>query len=499
MELGTVISTFDSPTTNAFSFVISNNSVRKGQFVQTKTEDGLLIGMVVEVTRANRYFERPESVAEYEKEAPISSSFPTEEWEYIVANVRPFGIFEKNALMRNTFPAAPGQKVFSADDETLGKFLGFADNGMNVGSIPNHNVEAKVGMNKLFQKHLAVLALSGAGKSYTTSVILEELLDRKKEDGRVATVVIDPHGEYASFKNGEYANRTTVIKGEDIRIAFMGVSPYTLAEWMPNATAPQRREMVRVICDMKKEADEKRTFPNLNDLIDKIESSSISENIRLPLLAWISEIRRLGIIGRRDNPKIEEIALPGRLTVLDISDIDDLRKKQIIVSYFARKLFSLRKKGEIPPFVLFVEEAHNFVPESVKMESCLSKGIIEKIAREGRKFGASMCLISQRPVRLSTTALSQCNTTIIMRVTNPYDVDHIGRSCEAMDKGMLQSITTLRVGEALIIGEAVNHPVFFKVRRRRSQESLKGRSMEDMAKEFEGRDEKKVLKVEAFL
>ena len=77
--------------------------------------------------------------------------------------------------------------------------------------------------------------------------------------------------------------------------------------------------------------------------------------------------------------------------------------------------------------------------------------------------------MSQRPVQLSTTALSQCNTNIILRLTNPYDIDHIGESCEGIDKGMLGAITTLRVGEALVVGEAVNLPVFVRVRRRKSK------------------------------
>ena len=118
---------------------------------------------------------------------------------------------------------------------------------------------------------------------------------------------------------------------------------------------------------------------------------------------------------------------------------------------------------------------------------------------EERKFGASLGLISQRPVQLSTTALSQASTHIIMKVTNPYDLEHIGESCEGIDRSMQNSITTLRVGEALVVGEAVNFPVFFKVRRRKSRKSSKGESIEVIAKRFEEMNKKEKEDVEAFI
>ncbi|MEW6329782.1 MAG: ATP-binding protein, partial [Candidatus Micrarchaeota archaeon] len=200
-----------------------------------------------------------------------------------------------------------------------------------------------------------------------------------------------------------------------------------------------------------------------------------------------------------DHPSIEELAQPGKLSIIDLSAIDNQKKKQLIVSYFARRLFSARKKDRIPPFLLLIEESHNFARERASKSDMISKSIIETIAREGRKFGASLCLVSQRPVQLSTTALSQCNTNIIMRVTNPFDIDHIGESCEGIDKAMLGSITTLRVGEALVVGEAVNNPIFVKVRKRKSKKSPKGESLESLARRFDELEEKKKQDVEAFL
>ncbi len=158
-----------------------------------------------------------------------------------------------------------------------------------------------------------------------------------------------------------------------------------------------------------------------------------------------------------------------------------------------------RKKDKVPPFLLVVEEAHNFAPEKVERQYALAKGPIITIAREGRKFGACLCLISQRPVQLATTALSQCNTNIILRITNPFDIKHVGESCEGIDSAMLDSITTLRVGEALVVGEAAGSPIFVKVRKRKSSFFAKGRDLEIIARRFEEEKTKKRQDVEAFL
>jgi len=527
MELGTVISTMDGPTTTLFSFVITQANVRKGQFVQTQTEDGLLIGMVTEITRANRYFERAESVAEYERSgmpgsggmgagsagallgaggagaaaSGITANFPTKDWEYVIANVKALGIYKEKLLSRSSFPAAPGARVLAADEKLLTEFLGFVDDGLNIGKLQNHNVEVKLKLNRLLQKHLAILGMSGSGKSYCTASLIEELLDRKKELGRMAVIVIDVHGEYIGFKQSAYGDRTNIFDGKKIRIALRKLSPQMLAEFMPDLSPPQKRLLGKTLNEMKFESKQKHEAFDLDDLVGRIESEGGEKEsaLRSVLCAWLQDLKGVRIIGKVDNPKMEELAVAGKLAVVDLSDIDSMKRKQLIVAYFGKKLFTARKKGKIPPFAFMVEEAHNFATEKAPKGSSLSKGIIETMAREGRKFGASLCLITQRPVKLSTTALSQCNSNIIMRITNPFDIKHIGESCEGIDYNMQNSITSLRTGEGIIIGEAANHPVFIKVRARKSKCPPKGESLEKLAAEYEKAHEKKKEDVEAFL
>ena len=499
MKIGTIISTEESPSTSQFMFVLDKDkdTVKKGQFVQVNTKDGELFGYVNELFRANRYFERAESVAEYEKTNSMSK-FPVGEWDYLLGEVKILGTFNNGRFLRAHAPPAPGAKVGIADDEILKHFLGFVETGMSIGSIQHHNVDAKIDLTRLLQKHLAILAMSGAGKSHLASVLIEELLERKKEHGRIATVIIDIHGEYIGFKlDDKFGVKTTLVDGSEIAFPVRKVTPEMIEEWMPTLSVPQRELLRHAMHDLKK------TEGNygLKEIAEYIEQSDVArDEVKRTLKRALSELRRYKILStNKENPNLLNDVKPGEVLILDFSSIDSLRKKQILVSLIARRLFKLRKKEKIAPFLLLIEEAHNFAREKAEAHEAISRSIIETIAREGRKFGASLCLISQRPVNLSTTALSQCSTHIILRVTNPNDLDHIQMSAEGIDARVAKSITSLRVGEAIFVGEAVNYPIFVNIRDRKSTKRERGLPLHEQAKAFEETRKKKEEQVEAFL
>jgi len=493
--LGTIIATDGSPSTSEFSFVLKSHA-NKGQYVQLEHSQGLLFGYISEIYKSNRYFERAESVAEFEKHSSIDSHFPTSSWEYMIANVKVLGVYSSGKFQRAFSPPSPGLAVSNAEPDILRSFLGFTDEGLLLGSIEHHDVPAKLSLTRLLQKHFAILAMSGAGKSHLSSVLIEELLDRKREDGRVAVIIIDIHGEYAGFKHDtKYGNKTTVIEGNDISIPLKKTGPEAINGWLPNLSVPQRDVLRHAMSELRGEPF------NFKQLIEAIDASEVSrDEVKRALTRSLRELRRYRFLSKtKENPILSKDVKAGHLMVMDFSDIDSLRKKQILVSLVARRLFTLRKKGKIPPFLLLIEEAHNFARQNAEEREAVSRSIIETIAREGRKFGASICLVSQRPVNLSTTALSQCNTHIILRVTNPNDLDHIQMSSEGIDSRTAKSITGLKVGEAIVVGEAVNYPVFISVRDRKSEKREKGAPLHKQAIEFEDKQEKKENGAEAFL
>jgi DNA helicase HerA-like ATPase len=498
-EYGTVISTFDGPCTKKFSFVIKKDGiVRKGQFIEVAVEGGRLIGRVADVFKTNRYFQRPESVERYESSKPMEDIFPVGNWEYLVAEAAPLGVYGSEGRFEEvSFPPSPGTKVREPDHAVLSRFIGLDDKGLEIGELPYHDLKVRLNLTRLLQKHLAILAISGAGKSYLVSVILEELLNRRKEDGQLATIIIDTHGEYVSFANDPaYADKVSVYRGEDIKIGLPGLSANQIAEFLPNLSPVQAREFARLLRGMK--TGRKNFGPD--ELLKAIEEDErLKSSTRDVLGSVICELTETGIFGALDSPDTKSITQQGKLSIIDLSSFVSASRKQMVVSHLARNLFNLRREEKIPPFLLILEEAHQFVPETAKAERAVSRGIIQTIAREGRKFHASLCLISQRPVQLSTTVLSQCNTHIILRVTNPYDLDHIGESSEGITKDVLGQISGLRVGTGLIVGEAVNYPVFVRIRSRRSKASPKGMPLEEAAKEFSNRERKKKEDAKSFM
>jgi len=496
VQVGTVISTFEGPSTRGFAFVVTDKSVRKGQFVVVQGDDGGIVGVVKELLRANRYFERAESVSEYEKRAPPGQGFlqslPVASWEYIIADCSTLGslVKEKGVMLgRAAFPPSPGSKVSVIDPVVLSDFLGFAPEGLHLGRLLQHDVAVKVSLSRLLQKHLAILGISGSGKSYFTSVLLEELLDRKPSTGRIAVVVFDVHGEYAGFadkhRNPSFAEKVTVVKGKDVRIAFHKLGVDALADILPDMSSTQARDLEKILRELRAKMKEGGKAYDLRDALGAVEASPLKENVKAPLLGWLGRLRRLKLFARADSPAVRDAVKPGRMLVFDLNSLTNQMQKQMILAYFARKLFKGRREGVIPPFVLFVEEAHSFAPEKVAKAGSQAKRVIETIAREGRKFGACLCLISQRPVQLSTTALSQANTYAIFKITNPYDLKHIQESCEALDSDVLGEITLLKTGEGIIIGEAVQHPVFVRVRGRKSVKSGRAETLEQIARDFE--------------
>lgn len=343
--------------------------------------------------------------------------------------------------------------------------------------------------------------------SFSTACLIEELLNRPKEKGRIAIVVLDPHGEYSSFaqpvKDGKYedfSDRTKIVKAQNIRIAVPKMSVHMLSGIIPGLSAPQKRDLSRILSSLKEDMHRGLgpfDWSHVKDAI--LKDDNIKQNSKFPLMGWIDDLMSYNLFARTDMPAVSELIKPGTLTILDFSDIVNMKKKQMIVSYFANKLFDERKSNVIPPTLLIVEEAHQFTPQMASEESAISRSILRTIAREGRKFGMSLCIISQRPVQLDTTTLSQCSTHLILRITNPNDLKHIAESSEGIDQRSFGIINSLQVGEALLVGEATGYPLFFKVRNRRSMPSKHEISLEDAALKFESSADKTKEETERFL
>ena len=497
--LGTIITSADSPTHRKFAFVVTRNEldplIEKDTYVEVDTEQGKVIAVIEELKKTNRYFQRAEAVATYESAGmKLSQIFPVDSWEFLIAIAQPLGVFssEEDRFERVRFVLSPGLRVKRADKRTLQNLLGLEkETGLHVGSLIPSGIPVHINLSRTFQKHVAILAMTGTGKSYLCSVLIEELLRRKMEEGRVGMIIIDVHSEYSHLGQqsegafDDISDKVTVHKSPFFQIGVPLLGAYGLAAYAPEMSQIQRRDLARVIEQLRRETQAAGTPYGLKEIIEAVEKdSALHQRTKEAMLGWLFSLNTTGIFSYSENPKIPQIVQPGVASIIDLSETLSLRHKQVIVLYLLKRLFNLRKADKIPPFIVFLEEAHQFCPQA-RLAQSISRPIIETIAREGRKFNASLCLISQRPVRLSPTVISQCATHIILRITNPYDLDFIKQTSEGINRHTIDSITNLAVGEALIVGNATNFPIFTKIRARRTAPPHSSVPIEVVAKKFE--------------
>jgi uncharacterized protein len=505
-QLGTVVSTMDGPSPTTIDFVAEKDGmVHKGMFVEFDYSEGKVISLITDVIKTNRYFERPDSVKEIGDD--LEKHFPTADWEFLIGKAKPLGVFKDGRFERTTFPPSPGTKVFKAENNHLKEFLGLEEKGLLLGGMQFHDVPVSLNLSKLLQKHLAVLAMSGAGKSYGISVLLEELLTRKKEQGQIGIVVLDTHGEYTCFgepvdekKYVDFSSQTRIVDASKMKIAASKLNGGFLSMILPSLSSQQRRDLSQIISKLSQEMKSGVGPFDLNTIKTEImQSDNINEKTAATLLGILSELEDIHLFSKIDDPSLIDLVEPGKMVVIDFSKIISQHKKQVLTAYISNKLFTARRMKQVPPFALFVEEAHNYIPEKAGKDVAVAKGILRTIAREGRKFGASLVIISQRPKHLDTTTLANCNTHLILRITNPYDLDHIKAGSEGLDSNSISIIPSLRVGEGMLVGEAVSAPTLVRIRQRKSQPSKHESTLEESALRYSAESEKIDLETDSFL
>ncbi|MFA4836206.1 MAG: ATP-binding protein [Dehalococcoidia bacterium] len=158
------------------------------------------------------------------------------------------------------------------------------------------------------------------------------------------------------------------------------------------------------------------------------------------------------------------------ITIIDLSGIP-FEVLSISVSLMSRILFdygyyykrTVSKENQKTPLLLVYEEAHKYVPKAMGARYTASRLAIERIAKEGRKYGVTLALVTQRPSEISETIFSQCNNFIAMRLTNPADQDYVKRLLPDTLGPLTDSLSTLESGEAILIGDSVVMPSLVRI------------------------------------
>ncbi len=436
-----------SATTKRFGFE-AEARVNKLDYVSAKDPEGKWVLAIVD------------SVVQYHDSTKVSA--------------RVIGYRDSRGFLQSPrVPIAPGTPVYAAEKEFISETLGLSRSGAYIGLLEGYDIRVMLDIEHMIRKHIAVLAKTGAGKSYVVGVLLEELAEHG-----IPVVVIDPHGEYASLRrenrNKEeikhaarfgvepksYRNQVSVFGVSGTRRISLSskLSAQEIFQMLPaKLSSSQKGLLYSALRDL-----EGRDY-NLNDIIEQV--SAAKSNAKWNLLSMLEFLKGTGLFS--ENPTLPSaLVRKGKVTVIDLKEAKQ-ETQSIVVMRLVEELFRARKHGVIPPFLMVIEEAHNFCPERGFGEVASSR-IIRTVASEGRKFGFGLCVVTQRPARIDKSVLSQCNTQIILKVTNPNDLKAITDSVEGVSAGMKEEIKDLPVGAAMIVG-ATEHPLVVDVRVRRTQ------------------------------
>ncbi len=460
MQLGTIEGDVN---TSSFEFR-ATEEVKKFDFVSVKSDDEWILAQVEQVTK------KPDGGT--------------------MANASIIGYRDKGLTKAPRRVIEPDSIVYQADQELITDTLGLRDAGLQIGNLET-NPEIDIFVDEEdFYKHFGVLAQTGAGKSYLTGVLCEEMLEEN-----VPLMIIDPHGEYSSlsmpnpenelesrgYEVTEYSPNTD-INQEALPLSFSSVNmeKKEILDVIPdNLTNSQMGVMYNALKRVK-ERDEDY---NLTDLMDAI--SQEDSTAKWNLLNSMEQLDESGILS--ENPvDLEDLLNPGEATVINLKAVEP-EVAEMTMFLLAKRMFELRKKNMVPPFIMVIEEAHNFAPEK-GFEQALSNKILRKIASEGRKFGLGLGVISQRPARIDKNVLSQCNTQFILRVTNPNDLKAISKSFEGITSEVESMIKSLPPGVAFVLGN--EYPVMTDVRTRKSKHGGTTQTSDD----YEEKDKVEIFK-----
>jgi len=471
---------FGKTGTHDFMFAVPDSTlVKRTDYVKVWHEsDGWTLAQVMSMTRSSDDF-KLDQAAEAAGGAKIES--PDSK---LVAEAMVIGGRDNNGLLRSPrTPFSPGDKVFIANHELIRNTLGLSHGEVNMGLLEGHDIKVSLEMNSLIQKHCSILAKTGSGKSYTAGVILEEILERD-----IPLLIIDPHGEYSSLKEPGtddardlyskfgispkgygsqvvvYTPANKVLNKEAdkvFRLDGMNMSAKNLMQILPDEKSNNQQGLLyEAISKIKAEKE----FYALDDIIFEVGNNK--SKLKWNVISSLESLRDADILS--DHPTtIEELFTPGRASIIDMKGVSP-QLQGMIVAKLCSDLFEARKMGKVPPGMLVIEEAHNFCPER-GFDKTISTEILRTIASEGRKFGLGLMVISQRPARIDKNVLSQCNTQIIMKVTNPNDLKAISKGLEGISSEVEEELKRLPPGVAMLVSNDIERPVLVEIRVRKSK------------------------------
>ena len=356
-------------------------------------------------------------------------------------------------------------------------------------------------MNELLGKHTAILGATGAGKSGTVAAVIHSLLERGQTAGcatwQPRIIILDPHDEYAAafpthkklstddgslslpywllnfeesvalligkteFVATSQANivKSAMLKARSEGAQELGLDPRKITIDSP---VPYKLAAFRAAVEADKPSQASKQDSH-NSILEKLDVLVRDSRMRFLMSEWPG--------GNLDPfPSIvENLAGSGpQPRIIDLSGVPN-EVAGVSSAVIARTLFNLKvwqtaDERDKDPVLLVCEEAHRYVPNSGEAQYEAAQAAVRRIAKEGRKYGLGLLLVSQRPSEVEATVLSQCNSWIVLRITNDADREHVRSILPDSMAGLTKMLSGLRRQEAIFVGQAAVLPSRITIR-----------------------------------
>lgn len=480
-------------------FTIAEDKLRVGSYLRIADNDNAVMIAVIE----NFTIE-------------VSSSPETEPKRKYILEANPLGIIRDGNFERGGDTLAiPPKKVEPAKMDEIQKIfeesLAVEKKFSFAKLATNHSITVPVDGDKFFNKHIAIVGSTGSGKSHTVAKIIQNAVKGRKGEydglNNSHVVIFDIHSEYkAAFPHARFIDIT------NLKLPYWLLNSDELQELFIDTEANdhnQRNVFKEAVVKSKKDhfsGDEVRKekihfdSPLMFEIKDVLQAAKNKNEEMVqgktgmkqgPLFGQLSNFvsrfenkladRRLDfLLGDEARDSTFEDVLKTligygdkktNITIIDLSGVP-FDVLSITVSLISRVLFEYgyyykrlrireqHNENEINdvPLLLVYEEAHKYVPNDDAAKYRASRESIERIAKEGRKYGVTLLLASQRPSEISETIFSQCNNFLALRLTNPADQNYVKRLLPDTMGNLVDRMPTLRAGESLLIGDAVVLP-----------------------------------------
>jgi hypothetical protein len=388
----------------------------------------------------------------------------------------------------SVFPAIEAPVYLATPDDLAQVYAPRGTVSLPIGTLYQaSNVPAYLRIDDLMGKHFSIVGTTGSGKSCAIAAILRAVIEHNPN---AHVVLLDPHNEYGRA----FADRALVLRPDGgLHLPYWLFNFEELAEVVlgsEQSDSEQRKILGEAVLAAKQAnfsrigldkvgsvdtpvpyrmSDVLTNLDRAAGALNRPESVGAFQTVKARIVALQGDARYAFVFGTslslRDEmseilSNLFRIPVNGRpITILDVSGVPS-EVLNVVVSLVCRLSFDFAMWSDTTiPITIVCEEAHRYAPRDSQLGFEPAKRALSRIAKEGRKYGVSLCVITQRPSDLASSLLSECNTMFALRMTNHDDQDILRGALSESSHGLMDFLPALRNGEAIAVGEGVSLPM----------------------------------------